>query len=1119
MKNFIFFLCFLFFADILFAQENSVLALNDWYKISTDKNGVYKIDYDNLQDLGIDVTNLQTQTIRLYGNGGGMLPHLNSDFRYNDLKENPIKIFDQNSNGIFDSDDYFIFYGMSPDRWFFNQDENLFEHETHLYSDKVFYFITIDNNTEGLRIQSKQNLNSPSHIISSFHAYSHHEEDLENLIKSGRKWFGERFSEGSSQSFEFNLPNLVNTSPIFLNSSVAARSFQSSNFEIGNNSSFSLNLNIPTTSSDFAQEYAKEKQVSTSFFSDSDLVNLSYKYESNDNGASAWLDYIVINCRRELKLSTNYMHFRDLENISNSFGEYRIQNAENCIVWDVTNPLESREILTSFQNGILSFTDSLHSLKEYLVFNTSAYLNPNLIGLIENQNIRASSNEIDMIIVTYPDFASSANRLANFHLENDNILSLVVTPDQIYNEFSSGMQDVCAIRDFVKFQFTKNNSSLKYLLLLGDGSFDPKNRTENNTNFIPTYQSLNSTHPVYSYVTDDFFVLLDENEGLFNNDLVDIGVGRLPARSLEESNIFVDKIEQYSSSSSFGSWRNDVVFIADDGDSKDGNTHMWQADSLANHVADNYRDINIKKIYLDNYQQESTPGGPRSVDAQTAINNQIESGSLLVNYTGHGGPLGWTQERILEIDQIRNWNNIENMPLFMTATCKFSYFDNPDQVSAGEELLLNPNGGAIALFSTTRLVYSQPNYNLNTKFIENIFTTPSGEFLRLGDLFKITKQQSGTSSNNRNFILLGDPALRLAYPKLNVETISIADTLKALSEVQVSGQITTNGSLASNFNGVIYPVVYDKEIIRTTLGQESCTPMPYRDQSNIIYKGAASVVDGIFSFNFIVPKDIAYNYANGKISYYAIDNQQNVIDANGSSNDFVIGGTADNISYDYQPADLSLFINDTLFINGGLTNQNPVLLAYINDESGINTVGNGIGHDITAILDGTSSNPYILNDYYQSAQDDFTKGKITFPMFNLTPGEHSLTLKVWDVFNNSSEETITFVVVENDLMQVDNFISYPNPFMYSTDFYFEHNKSNQMIDYELNIYSVTGSLVRTIEEKSYFSQGFRVGPINWDGRDDLGHQMSSGIYIARLNISDQNNLFESKTARVILLPK
>lgn len=1103
-----------------FGDNNSVLSSGDWFKISTKKNGIYKVSFFDLEELGVNISNLSTSSIHFFGNGGGMLSHLNSEFRHFDLTENAIKMFDFNNNGLFESEDFFLFYGMSSDVWEFNKTTNLFEHETHLFSNEVNYFITINEQSQGRRVEEESELYNATKTITEYNAYSYHENELENLIHSGRKWFGEQFSYNKSQFFNFPFPNLVQSQYINVKIAVVARSLQESTFMIDINSDLFSDLSVPAISTNYNADFAVEKIFNTEYLSVSPDIGINLEFSSTDNSAEAWLDYIEINSRRELKMSSDYITFRDVESLSNEIGEFVIKNATGVTVWDITDPTYVKQLPTLTLGNNIHFNDSLHTLHEYIAFNSSSYLVPTLVGVISNQNIHNTSADIEYIIVSHPKFINAANRLATFHQNQDGLKSIVVTPQQIYNEFSSGMQDVTAIRDFMKFQYEKENSALKYLLLFGDGSYDPKERTENNTNYIPTYQSLNSISSIESYVTDDYFGLLDENEGLFLNDLVDIGIGRFPVSTLEEANILVDKVEQYYHRSSYGSWRNDIAFIADDGDSKDGNTFMRDSDTLANIIADNYDEVNIQKVYLDNYIQESTPGGPRSEAAQNTINNRVNKGALLVNYVGHGGPLGWAQERILEIDQIEGWDNFDNLPLFMTATCKFSYFDNPEQKSAGEYVLLNPVGGAIALLSTTRLVYSAPNYNLNRKFINTIFEKQDGEAPRLGDIFKITKVLSGTASNNRNFTLLGDPALCLSYPKYDVVTTSLNDTLKALGEVTISGRVEENGSLLSDFNGTIYPIVFDKEIIKVTLGQESCTPMPYRDQNNILYKGSASVKNGEFSFSFIVPKDIAYNYGAGKISYYALnDDESSPADANGSEEGFVIGGTADDINYDYEEAELTLFMNDRFFKEGGITDENPILIADIFDLSGINTVGNGIGHDITAVLDGNTSKPYVLNDFYEANKDDYTRGIVEFPFYNLENGEHTITVKVWDVFNNSSEATLNFTVSHGDNLEIADFISYPNPFLTSTDIYFQHNKANQDLDVVLEIYSLQGILVKQFKTSLYNTSGYTIGPFTWNGIDGYGRRSSAGMYIAKLLVTTPDGDFRTKSARIILLPR
>lgn len=1117
MKKRIFILLFFLVHHIVVAQQNSVLSSGDFYKISVENDGVYQLTYSDFQQLNISTNNLDISSIKVYGNGGGMLPNLNSDFRYSDLQENAIYIYDNNNNGVFNSEDYLLFFGQSSNEWKFDSIQNIFDYSEHLYSDKNYYFVTIDESSPGKRISAKQNLANFSKTITSFNDFQVHEINSENLIQSGREWYGERFGIIDKYSFEFNFSNLITSHPINIKTSVAARSLNQSTFNIKANNNFVANVNVAKIVYDYATPYAFTGLNSSQFNSTSDQINIDVEYNYSENNAIGWLNYLQLNSRRALKITNNNLHFRDIQFLYfDEVGKYIISNAtSNTQVWDVSDILNVKKLPTNLVGNEISFLDSLSNLKTYYAFN-NVFQKAELIGKIENQNLHNFGSEIEYVIITHPNFLSAANRLAEFHENKDNLISRVVTPQQIYNEFSSGMQDASAIRDFLRMLYKRPNSQLKYGLLFGDGSYDNKERIPNNTNYIPTFQSVQSTNPTQSYVTDDYYALLDDSDGDFVNDLIDIGVGRLPVKNLSEANDMVNKIEDYYSTDALGDWRNSVAFVADDGDQKDGNMFMTQSNNHANYIDTNFQNINLNKIYLDSYLQESTPGGPRSPQAQNAINRVVDNGAFLVNYTGHGGPLGWSQERILEVDQIKSWDNKNKLPLFMTATCKFSCFDDPGKVSAGEYLLLNDNGGAIALLTTTRLVYAFPNYNLNTNFIDVLFEKYNGENPKLGDLYKQTKVLSGSGANTRNFILLGDPAISLSYPKYNITTSSIPDTIKALQEVTISGEVRDdNGNILTNFNGVVFPTVYDKEVISVTLGQESCSPMPFRNQNNIIYKGTASVTSGQFSFSFVVPKDIENNYARGKISYYASENTGD--DASGSDDSFVIGGTAENIDYDYDGPEISLYINNRNFLTGGLTNNSPVLLADIIDFSGINTVGNGIGHDITAVLDNNFSNPFILNEYYKSNLNSYSEGVVEFPFENLEDGMHTLTLKVWDVFNNSSESSIDFYVSNDEIISVSEFLNYPNPFTNSTEFYFQLNQSDQLIDVNIDIFSITGQHIDNLKQ-SFFNNGFRVGPINWNGKNKSGGNVSPGLYIANLSVEMENGLFETKSIRIAITP-
>jgi len=1119
MRNLFFltlFLCF-FLSSKSEEKTNSVLANGNWYKIAVHTDGIYKLTHNNLSDLGINTSNLSCDKIRIFGNGGGMLSKLNSDFRFDDLQENAIKLVDNNSNGIFESGDYVLFYGESPDRWNYNETDSRFHHQKNIYSQKTYYFVTTDLGSGGKRIQTKGEQNFDVEV-NEFDDYVFHEQDLENFVKSGSQWYGEKFDLTNTYNFNFSFPNLSQSTLVYVKTAVAARSFSSSNFTIKANSNTIHNISLAQVDNSHTADYVKLSSKNTTFNSSSSNINIEIIYNPSENASLGWLNYLELNARRELKMNGNQMLFRDSESLANSINaKFIIRNSTSSIkVWDVSNPINVTQRNTTFSSNQTTFISAADSLKEYVAFNGDSYYSAELIGKISNQNLHGSDDDIEFVIVSHPNFLSAANDLANFHEQKDGIKTIVVTPQQIYNEFSSGSQDITAIRDFLRMFYKEPNNNLKYLLLFGDASYDPLNRIPNNTNFVPSYQSANSVSPTNSYITDDFFGLLDDTEGNFANDLVDIGIGRIPVGTLSDANNVVQKIKDYNGKLAHGDWRNKITFVADDGDSEDGNTHMWQADSLANIIDDNYKDLNIKKIYLDAYTQESTPGGPRCPLAQQAITESVEKGSLLLNYSGHGGELGWSKERILEVSQINQWENANNYPLFFTATCEFSRFDDPDRVSAGEYTLLNKDGGAIALLSTTRLVYAPQNYALNKEFIKVLFKKENGELPRLGDLFRQTKVNSGTSLNNRNFTLLGDPALCLAFPELNVSTTSISDTISALGEVTISGQIEDeNGVFVSDFNGLVFPTVFDKEEIRNTLGQESSTPMPFRSQINILYKGSATVNNGIFSFSFVVPKDIAYNFGDGRISYYAISNDS-LIDASGYDESFTIGGTANNITPDYDGPEIDLFINNDQFISGGMCNQDPMLFALLTDFSGINTVGNGIGHDIVAILDEETNQSISLNDYYSADTDSYKNGNVSYPFYDLEEGYHTLRLKVWDIFNNSSEKTIDFYVTNKEDFTLSELLNYPNPFKDNTSFYFQHNRAEELLEIELQIFDLSGRKVASIN-KNIYDDGYRVGPIQWNGTTNSGEKLGGGIYIYQIYAKGLDGNYTSGAQKLIIL--
>jgi len=1101
-------------------STNSVLNSGDWYKIAVVADGVYKLDYTMLKNLGVDIDNVNPNDFKLYGNGGKMLPALNSDYRPDDLVQNAVEIVGAIDNS-FDPQDYVLFYGQSPHSWSYNSSLDFFEHQNHLYSDSTFYFITFSNTSQTpKRINQQASLPSSNNTVSTFNDYGFNDKDAINLIKSGSTWYGDVFDITTSYNYVFNFPSIDVSNPVKVKTSVAGRAGTASSFLLSVNSSSTVIPCSAVSMTSYTGKYAWPSSGTFSVNPTNDIVNVQLTYSKPTSDSRGWLDEIEINARRNLVMTGSQLFFRDIQSVGvGNVSAFNLTNASAVYkVWDITDPYNISDQSFNMLGTTLSYNISTDTLKTFVAFTTSYKTEISLIGKVENQNLHAIQSA-DMVIVSHPEFLTQSAQLANFHGE-EGLNVVIVTPQQIYNEFSSGSQDIVAVRDFLRMLYdraTLPQNAPKYLLLFGDGSYDNKNRISGNTNFIPTYQTPNSVDVIGSLVSDDYYGLLDLNEGTWaGTEFVDIGIGRLPVKNQEEANNVVNKILNYNIPSTMKDWRNTITYIGDD---EDNNTHMNQSNQLSGIVESNYKDYNPDKVFFDAFQQVSTPGGSRYPDVNKKINEAVNEGALIVNYTGHGGEAGWAHERVLRVGDIDNWEN-SNYPLFVTATCEFSRFDDPLRTSAGELVLLKPNGG-IGLLTTVRLVFSSPNFVLNQTFFNEVFQQNNGEYATIGEIFMNVKNQNAGVANNRNFTLLGDPALKLAYPEHNVVTtmidsniVSASDTLKALQKVTINGEVRDeNGQKLNNFNGVIYPTVFDKFKSITTLSNDNNFPFNFDLQTSKLFKGKVSVTNGDFSYTFVVPKDIAYNYGQGKFSYYA-ENQ--VEDANGYHDNFYIGGTSDNYAEDNVGPEIELFMNDENFVFGGMTDENPILLANIYDLHGINMVGNGIGHDIIAILDEETENSFILNDYYEADLNSYQRGKVYFPFEDLEEGRHTLTVKVWDVYNNSSEARIEFVVVKSRDLVLDKVYNYPNPFTTYTEFWFEHNQPGKPMYAQVQIFTVSGKLVKTLD-KHILNEGYHSTSITWDGLDEYGDKIGRGVYVYLLKVRAANYSVAEKYEKLVIL--
>jgi len=1138
---------------------SSVLSSGTWFRVGVTSDGVYKINYRYLKSLGIDMKSLDPRNVQIYGNGGGMMPYANSAFRNDDLVQNAIYITNE-AKGKMDSSDYILFYGMGPTKWTFHHAYPgfapgtlpRFQHALNKYSDTTYYFLCIDqtlNPSKRMPVYVEAS-GTPTNQVTTFDDYAFAENDAVNLITSGREWYGEMFSAVNSYTYPFNFPNIDPNSKAIARVDLVARNDLATTYFDISCPNITKTITVPGVDYQaYWSLYAATGDTSLTFLPGSSSINITVSKQTGGNSGlgTGWMNYVEVNARRALTMTGFQMGFRDTASVGpGNLANFQIaQTSARHTVWDISN-FDNVAWQNSHLTGtVLSFVAHTDSLRQFAVFDSSAQLPaPFPIGPVANQNLHGLG-QTDLIIITHPDFLVQAQRLAGIHQQVDSLNSVIVTPQQIYNEFSSGGQDVVGIRDFVKMFYDRAvtlGTPPRYLLLVGNGSYDPKHRLADNTNYIIAFENANSLDYSNSYVSDEFFGLLDDNEGNWDSGsdygFVDIGIGRLPVKTSDQTKGIVDKIAKYSSIGSppavnacttqncspMGDWRNWVCFIADD----DATDFIDQAEQEATMVDTTRwsKNYNIDKIYLDAYQEEMTPGGGLYPSVADAIDKRVLKGALIINYTGHGGELGFSHKRVLEVSQINSWNNLCNLPLFMTATCEFSRFDNPGIVSAGDYILLNPGGAGIGLLSTVRLTYSAPNFFLNQNFYRCVFTPIKGGMPRLGDVIRTTKVTSGNDVNNRNFTLLGDPAVRLAYPKYDckttdINTVSLTstnnDTVHALDQVTVKGYVTDkSGNKLSNFNGTLYPTVFDKATKLTTLSNDGVAlspPWKFSLQKNVVYKGKASIVNGAFKFSFIVPKDIQYNYGAGRISYYF---ENGVDDGAGHNTQLVIGGSSLHPKLDTKGPTVKLYLNDSTFVYDGTTNQNPQLYAVLFDSSGVNTVGNGVGHDLVAVLDNNTAGPTILNDYYTADINTYRSGKIRYPYSGLSEGVHNLKLKVWDVYDNSSQAYTEFIVSSSAQMALKHVLNYPNPFTTHTSFYFEDNECCQNLNVLIEIFTVTGKLVKTIYTNIY-SDGFRSPPIDWDGRDDFGDKIGRGVYVYRMSVRADGKDPVSKLEKLVIL--
>lgn len=1105
---------------------NSLLSSGRWAKIRVNTTGVFKITNAELRRLGFS----RPELVRIFGYGGYLLSRRFSEHPAVDLPEVPLHRL---SDGL-------LFYARGTVSWMPDTRNTYFVRQRNFYSDEGYYFLTDRQDIPIQEIEVLPSSESTSaNRLTTFNDYALHERDEYSWANTGRDLYEEyNYAAGNSRNYTLHLPGIISEGTGWLTTVFAARSIGSATaYSVSVNGSLQGNATLSSISSD-NQYYtrATSATINTSWRgskAENTIITIAHDRPS---GVSGRLDYIALNYTRSLHLNTSYLNFRSLASIDRESTFVLSGATASTIIWDVTDPAAIRKIEGRFADGTYTFTIPAGELREFVALNPTSvtgFESIESVGAIPNQNLHSLS-ATDMIIIS-PDrteLITQAERLAQAHRDRDGLSATVLTAPQVYHEFSSGTPDATAYRRLMKMlydRFPAEAQRPKYLLLFGDCSYDNRMltsswRTSRPDGYLLSYQSENSIEETTSYVTDDYFGFLDDEEGdNLTAAMLDIGIGRFPVRTAAEAKAAVDKTIAYMENKNAGPWKHTVCYVSDDGDN---NLHISQTEMLAAYTERNYPSLLVNRIYADAFRRQASATGETYPDATKRLLQMFDKGMLVVNYTGHGSTDAWAAERLLTTNDILQMTS-PRLPLWITATCDFTRFDDI-QTSAGEEAFLNPRGGAIALLTTSRVVYASQNSALNQAFLRHIFSRPQGKRLRLGDIMRLSKCDAALANdrNKLNFTLIGDPALTLAYPDYQVQVDEFAGLnvsaesdiypqVKAGSKITVKGRILTpEGTLAEDFNGTVHPTVLDSQEQVTTLNNRGEGAYTYTERSKTLFAGSDSVRQGHFEFTFPVPLDINYSDEEGMLNLYALDATR-ATEAGGYFDRFLVGGTADDIDSDAEGPEIKIYLNTPDFNPGDETNTTPLFVAELKDADGINTVGNGIGHDLSLCIDGSPVLTYNLNDYYTPLAGDYTRGTVHFSVPTLTEGRHTLSFRAWDLMNNSSSRTLDFEVVRGLRPNLFSVICTQSPARENTTFVLSHNRPGSTLAVRMSVYDFSGRELWT-----HLEQGISEGQayyVEWDLCSNAGQRLAPGVYLYRASIISDSSRESTKAQKIIIL--
>ena len=1100
-------------ADSSRYASESVLNSGKWVKIQVAEDGIYKLTAADLKKMGF--SNLDK--VAVYGYGGWPLDEDFSTTYIDDVPE----------VAVWRGADYLLFYGKGPRKWEYSSSDKSFIHTNNPYSNYGYYFVT-EKETTGRTMEKAASAAGATLQVTTFDDYVLHEEELVSVNSSGRELYGESFTSTLSRDFTISVPGITNDEGKATLSFIS-RGNGTVTMNVDGNALISGSVSVPSDEYEVARELYRERAWMADK-GETVKVNIGYSTTGHKN---VHLNYFRLQMKRQLKVYDNYTFFRSLSARGNA-SRFVIQGADaSTLVFDVTDGVNPQQMETSLNGTELSFSiPASASLREFVVVKPSQIKAPVTVGEVANQNLHALPQQ-DMIIIAQPNFTTQAERLAEAHRTKDNLTVRVVTPESIYNEFSSGTPDATAYRRFMKMFYDRKTSEAdapKYLLLFGDGSFDNRKLTSawksvDMSNMLLTYQTENSLSS-QSYVIDDYFGFLDDadNKKSLQNKKLCLGIGRFPIRTVEQATQMVDKVISYMENKNTGSWKNNLCFMADDGSNTDGfmTEHMEFADQLAGYVESEHPEFLVNKLYYDAYKKDMTAG--TYPDVRSGLQKLLKDGLLLFNYTGHGGTTALSDEKVLTQTDINQFT-YTHLPVWVTATCDFTRFDDLN-TSAGEDVFLNKSSGGIALFTTVRVAYSRPNFPINDNVIRNLFERNNGRRRTLGEVMQATKNTL-SSVYKLGFCLIGDPAVKMAYPEFGMKVTTVngqsvdgnSISFKALEKITVEGEVLdVSGQLVTDFTGIVNPTVKDSKVTVTCLKNSNKDDSPaftFTDYPNTIFIGNDSVRNGKFSFTFTVPKDISYSNLQGKMNLYAVDTESGN-EAQGNFDNFIVGGTSDTAETDtIGPEIRALYLNDTTFVDGGQVNTTPYFVAELWDKSGVNITGSSVGHDMMLVIDESTVLSYNLNSYYELLPGEDGTGIVKFPIPALEPGKHTAEFWVWDILNNSTVRTFTFEVVEGLKPFLFDVIATPGIAREQVTFHLMHNRPESRMRVGIMVYDLAGRQLWKHEE-SGTSGLFENYTVSWDLTSG-GVRMRPGVYIYRAAISTDNSKDATKARKFIIL--